>query len=77
MAKKIYFPNDVKFSKETYYVGRNGIGRQTGLGITPDATSILLEPINSKGNLAHCEIRIPINEIPLLIAELTKFQQSL
>lgn len=58
---------DLKFSKETYYIGRNGQGRQTGIGFTKNADCLQIEPINSKGNLANCVMNIPFADIPAMI----------
>jgi hypothetical protein len=64
---------DVKFLTETYYVGHNGVGHQTGLGFTPNGNCVQLEPINSKSNLAHCVINIPKESIPAVIEQLNSF----
>ncbi len=61
---------DVTYSLETYYVGRNGVGRQTGLAFTPNGNSLLIEPINSKGNIAHCQINIPYDDLLQVIEQL-------
>jgi hypothetical protein len=61
---------DVTYSNETYYVGRNGVGRQTGLAFTPNGNCLQIEPINSKGNIAHCIINIPYDELGPVVANL-------
>lgn len=61
---------DLMFSEETYYVGRNGTGRQKGIGFTRNVKSLQIEPINSKGNLANCIMNIPVADIPQLIERL-------
>ena len=62
--------NDLIFNEETYYVGRNGTGKQIGIGFTRNIKSIQIEPINSKGNLANCAINIPIVNLPQMIEKL-------
>lgn len=61
---------DLMFSEETYYVGRNGTGRQKGIGFTRNVKSLQIEPINSKGNLANCIMNIPVADIPQMIERL-------
>lgn len=63
---------DIRYSEQTYYVGRNGTGKQIGLGFTPNATCVLMEPINSKNHIANCAINVPYNDIPEVIKTLKK-----
>ena len=67
---------DIKFKRETTYFGRNGMGRQIGIGLTMDANCLLIEPINSKDHLAHCQIRVPYADITNLIYELNKMRYN-
>jgi hypothetical protein len=69
--------NDIIYDHETTYIGRNGMGRQKGLGLTANSNTILLEPINSKDHLANCQIRIPYANISDVIYELTKLLYQL
>ena len=68
---------DIRFQRETTYIGRNGMGRQIGIGLTVDANCALLEPINSKDHLAHCQIRIPSKDIPEVIMKLSMMYNEL
>lgn len=61
---------NIKFTEETTYTGRNRQGRQIGLGFTHNGSCLLLEPINSKGNLANCQINIPYQDLHEVIANL-------
>jgi hypothetical protein len=63
---------DIKYNKETSYIGRNGEGRQTGIGITGHGDVITMEPINSKNNVANCMINIPYGDINNVLDALTK-----
>jgi len=54
---------DIKYTEETTYTGRNGQGKQVGLGFTHNGSCLLLEPINSKGHLANCQMNIPYNDL--------------
>ena len=58
------------YTKETYYIGRNGKRKQRGLGFTHDGDSLLLEPVNSKNYIGACAITIPYEDIPKLMAVL-------
>ncbi len=61
---------DVKYTEETYYIGRNGKGKQIGLGFTHNGSCLLLEPINSKNHLVNCQINIPYNDMVAVIETL-------
>lgn len=62
---------DLIFSNETNYVGRNGMGRQTGIAFArTNDRCIQLAPINSKGATANCSINIPIVNAPAMIKRL-------
>lgn len=54
---------DIKYKKETTYMGRNGMGRQIGVGLSLDPYCLLIEPINSKNHIANCQIRIPRKDL--------------
>lgn len=68
----------MKFTKQTTFLGRNGVFKATGLEITrcldaDDRSVIVLEPVTSKGVTGRCNIEIPPEDIPALIVELQKF----
>lgn len=54
---------DITYTEETIYTGRNGQGRQIGLGFTHNGSCLLLEPINSKNHLANCQMNIPYKDM--------------
>ena len=58
---------DLYFTDETYYVGRNGQGRQTGISLTIYDDQVRVKPINSKNEIANCLINIPIKDLPKVI----------
>lgn len=65
----------MKFSKPTTFLGRNGMFAATGLEINPYLTAdnhsvVVLEPVTSRGVIGRCNIEIPVEDIPSLIAEL-------
>ena len=61
---------DIKYTEETTYTGRNGQGKQVGLGFTHNGSCLLLEPINSKGHLANCKMNIPYKDLITVIETL-------
>jgi hypothetical protein len=70
----------MKFSQPTTFLGRNGSFEASGLEINPYRTwnnhlVIVFEPITSRGNIGRCNIEIPIQDIPALIAELKRFYE--
>lgn len=58
---------EIKFDREASYYGRNGAGKQTGIGIIPvggqDPDHIILCPINSRGPSDAAALRIPIENV--------------
>jgi hypothetical protein len=64
---------DIWYNKPTFYIGRNGAGKQIGLGLTDCGKYILLNPINSKRNMANCSLHIPIDQVPEIINTLTEW----
>lgn len=59
-------------------MGRNGVFKATGLALTKcidsnEQSVIVIEPVTSKQVAGRCNIEIPIEDIPALIAELKKF----
>jgi hypothetical protein len=62
----------VKFNKLTQATGRNGCLKCSGLDLLKlDSNgTILLAPLTSKGFVARCDIEIPVEVIPELIANL-------
>ncbi len=65
----------MKFTKTTTFTGRNGCFKATGLELSvylkPNNDSVIvLEPITSRDIIGRCQIEIPREDIPALIAEL-------
>lgn len=58
--------NVIQFSNRkdnTTYTGRNGVGQCFGLDILITQNHVVLSPVNSKGQVANCEINIPLEDI--------------
>ena len=64
----------VKFDEEAVYVGRNGTGRQSGLEVELVGDRVVLEPVNSKGNTANCQIAVPVCNLGDVIAALQQLK---
>ena len=67
----------IRFDKETFYKGRNGGGRMTGMYVngaaTPGFPYFSIYPLNSRGLTESCIMRIPVTAIPELIEILDEF----
>jgi len=63
---------DIKYTEETTYTSRNGQGKQVGLAMTHNGSCLLLEPINSKGRLANCQMNIPYKDLTEVIEKFTR-----
>ncbi len=61
--------NDIKFSKVLTAKGRNGLLKQTGLAITPNAEkdTLSLSPLTSRGFTDSCWLEIPKENLPELL----------
>ena len=64
---------DIKYSSTTFYIGRNGSGKQIGLGIIDTDETVMIGPINSKNRIANCAVNIPLEDIPRVIETLKLF----
>jgi hypothetical protein len=63
------------FSQQTNSLGRNGYMKCSGLdlckgGLRDDL--MLLSPLTSRGHVGRCELEIPLEDLPALIAGLQK-----
>jgi len=67
---------DIRYKLPTYYVWRNGAGKQIGLEFTESGSNLLLEPINSKNHLANCAINIPFDSLDEVIGVLTNINNQ-
>ena len=65
MKNKEILKNDELITK---FIGRQG--KQVGLGFTHNGSCLLLEPINSKGHLANCQMNIPYKDMIQVIENL-------
>ena len=54
----------VKWDRETFAEGRNGMSKCHGVELLKFDNRILITPINSKGKLTRCVIQIPESAIP-------------
>lgn len=66
---------NVLFSRQTNFLGRNGYMNCSGLdlckgGLRDDLA--LLSPLTSRGQVGRCELEIPLEDLPALIAGLQK-----
>lgn len=66
------------FNKTTTFLGRNGVFKASGIELTHSVTVeghsvIVIEPITSRGNPGRCNIEIPVEDLPALIAQLQTF----
>lgn len=62
--------NDIKYSKVLTAKGRNGLIKQSGLAITPNAEkdTLSLSPLTSKGGFTDsCWLEIPKESLPELL----------
>lgn len=58
--KRITFQNK---HKRTFSIGRNGTIKTSGVTVYEDQDTLIIAPINSFGNIAHCQIGIPKQDI--------------
>jgi hypothetical protein len=49
----------IEFSNQSMCLGRNGYSKTKGLDVFLAPGGVILTPVNSKGNLARCEVFIP------------------
>ena len=60
MSKKTHESTDIIFDHETYFIGRNGMGRCSGvqahLSDYQGHLVIILEPLTSRGVSGNCQI---------------------
>ena len=58
--KRITFQNK---HKRTISIGNNGTIKTSGVAVCEDKDTLIISPINSFGNIAHCQIGIPKQDI--------------
>ncbi len=58
----------------TWFVGRNGMGKCAGVELLPCthdvSKGVIISPLTSKGNVANCSIKIPFESLPQIIENL-------
>lgn len=62
--------NDVHFSRQTNFTGRNGYMKCSGINLLRQENSVLLAPLTSRGCIGRCDVEIPLEDLPALIAGL-------
>ena len=67
----------VKYSRQVNFLGRNGFFKQAGLDIQAFNCNyptgiVILSPLTSRGNVARCQIEIPLGDVPSVIEALQK-----
>ena len=71
---RINFTNN---TNNNTFVGRNGTGMCRGIEVLDltdkNPPKVMIAPINSKGKVANCNIDIPVEDIPALIAALSDY----
>lgn len=65
--------NDVYFSRQTRFTGRNGYFKCSGISLMQQDDIILLETRTSRGFIGRCNVEIPVEDLPALIAGLQAF----
>lgn len=76
--KYFYFRREVNFLKNTFYRGRNGVGKQTGVLLEIDPQELRIMPINTtlKRISYSAIISIPKEHIDELIYALTELKKN-
>lgn len=70
--KTINYKNEFPFT----YCGRNGTFKCKGLILDQSKNYLTFYPVNSKGNIANCNIEFPIAEIDTLVEVLTQIKEE-
>ncbi len=65
--------NDVKWQRTTNFTGRNGYAKCSGLEVLPlpHNDTVMLSPLTSRGVVGRCDIEVPVEALPELIAKLS------
>ena len=71
LTLEIRMPEEqVKFARTTSFLGRNGHMKCGGIDITSFGSSVTLSPLTSRGVIGRCNIEIPLENLPEVIAKL-------
>jgi hypothetical protein len=64
--------NTVKFTRQTNFTGRNGYHKCSGieLWVMNGQQAVNIAPLTSKGVVGRCDIEVPLEDVPALIAAL-------
>jgi len=65
----------VTWKRSTNFTGRNGYSKCSGLDMLPldHNDSVMLSPLTSRGAVGRCNIEIPMESLPEVIAKLQSF----
>lgn len=68
---------NVRWNRQTHFTGRNGYLKCNGVQFLPLAhnNSVMLLAINSRGDVARCDVEIPNEAIPELIESLQQLKE--
>ena len=68
----------VAWGRQTHFTGRNGYLKCNGVQFTPlqHNNSVLMLAVNSRGDVARCDIEIPAEALPELIETLQKLKEQ-
>ena len=68
----------VKFERQTHFTGRNGYGKCNGIDLLPldHNKSLMIAPLTSRGDVGRCDIEVPMENLPELIAKLQEIYQA-
>lgn len=63
---------EIKFTRQTNFTGRNGYMKCGGIEVMgfDHKSMVQVAPITSKGAVGRCDIEIPLEDVPALIAAL-------
>lgn len=61
----------------TSFLGRNGCFKCSGVEILPltGQGTLTISALTGRGDIARCNIEVPIEDIPQLVSELQKYQK--
>lgn len=67
----------VKFAKTTGFLGRNGYMKCSGIDLSSSTDVVTLSPLTSRGDVGRCNIEIPLDNLPEVIAKLQRLLPGL
>jgi hypothetical protein len=60
----------VKWDKNTTFLGRNGYFHCSGVDLTTDESKLYVAPLTGRGDVGRCTIEVPLEKLDELIASL-------